>query len=223
MTTSIPALNESSIKHCLLIDIVVNSTTTYYISNAYSPIVFQGNNYTQLGNFMGMSEIQDDLKVTNNQISITLSGIPPDDGSPNYMNIVLNSNLKGSRIKIYRAFFDIDTGNYVPTQVYLRFSGYVSNYSLNENWDQDSKSTSNAIGIQCSSIHAIMEKKYTGRRTNDGDQQTLYPGDTGMYRVKSLADTQFDFGKPYTAPTGNPNNPGGGNNGGDSNFTFEQA
>lgn len=200
MTTVIAALTATSIKHCLLIDIVVN-TTTYYISNAYAPITYAGNTYTQLGHFMAMSEIQDDLKITNNQISITLSGIPPDDGSPNYMNIVLNSNLKGSAIRIYRAFFDISTGYYNPTAVYLRYSGYVSNYSLNENWDQDNKLVSNAIGIQCSSIHAIMEKKYSGRRTNDGDQQYWFSGDVGMYKVKSLADSQFDFGKPYVAPT----------------------
>jgi hypothetical protein len=45
-----------------------------------------------------------------------------------------------------------------------------------------------------------LEKKYTGRRTNDNDQQYWFAGDTGMYKVKSLADSQFDFGKPYTAP-----------------------
>jgi hypothetical protein len=199
MANVIPAVTATNIKHCLLIDITVN-TTTYRLSNAYAPITYNGNAYTQLGHFMSMSEIQDDLRITNNQISITLSGIPPDDGSPNYMSIVLNSNLKGSAIKIYRAFFDISSGYYDPTQVYLRYSGYVSNYSLNENWDQENKLVSNAIGIQCSSIHAIMEKKYSGRRTNDGDQQYWFSGDTGMYKVKSLADSQFDFGKPYSAP-----------------------
>jgi len=211
MSTSIPALELSSIKHCLLIDITVNDTV-YRISNAYSPIVYNGNTYTQLGHFMGMSEIQDDLRITNNQIGIQLSGIPPDDGSPNYMSVVLNSNIKGSRVQIYRAFFDVVSGNYVATQVYLRFSGYISNYSLSENWDQESKLVSNTIGIQCSSIHAIMEKKYTGRRTNDADQQFWYPGDTGMYRVKTLADSQFDFGKPYSAPASNapPPDSGGG-------------
>jgi hypothetical protein len=203
MTTSIPALLYPDIKHCILIDITIN-TTTYYLSNAWSPIVFNGNTYTQLGNFMGMSEIQDDLKVTNNQIAVQLTGLPTDDGSPSYMGIVLNSNVKGSKIQIYRAFFDPTSGNYDATQVYLRFSGYVSNYSLSENWDQDNKLTSNTIGIQCSSIHAIMEKKYTGRRTNETDQQFWYPGDTGMYRVKSLADSQFDFGKKVETPAATP-------------------
>ena len=200
MTTVIAALTATNIKHCLLVDIQVN-TTTYYISNAYAPIVYNGNTYTQLGHFMGISEIQDDLRITNNQIGIQLSGIPPDDGSPNYMSVILNSNIKGSKVQIYRAFFDVSTGNYVATQVYLRFSGYISNYSLSENWDQDNKLVSNSIGIQCSSIHAIMEKKYTGRRTNDADQQRWFAGDTGMSRVKTLADSQFDFGKPYSAPS----------------------
>jgi hypothetical protein len=199
MSISIPAVNNSSIKHCLLLEITVN-TTTYYLSNAFAPITYNGNSYTQLGSFMNMSEVQTDLRTTNNQISITLSGIPPDDGSPNYMSIALNSNLKGSRVQIYRAFFDVSSGFYDPQQVYLRYSGYVSNYSLSENWDEENKLTSNSIGIQCSSINAIMEKKYTGRRTNDGDQQYWFPNDTGMYKVKSLADSQFDFGKPYTAP-----------------------
>ena len=214
MTTSIPALASTSIKHCLLIDIVVNDTT-YYLSNAFGPLTFNGNTYTQLGNFLGMSEIQDDLRATNNQINIQLTGIPTDDGSPSYMNIALNSNLKGSRVKIYRAFFDT-AGNYTPSQVYLRFDGYVSNFSLNENWDQDNKMTSSTIGIQCANIHAIIEKQYSGRRTNETDQQFWYPGDTGMYRVKALADTQFDFGKPYVAPV-----TGGG--GGGSDFPVEQA
>jgi hypothetical protein len=199
MSISIPAVTQTSIKHCLLVDITVN-TTTYYISNAYAPITYNGHTYTQLGHFMNMSEVQNDMRTTNNQISITLSGIPPDDGSPNYMNMVLNSNVKGSRIEIRRAFFNIANGFYDPTQVYLRYSGYVSNYSLNENWDQDNKLATNSIGIQCSSINAIMEKKYSGRRTNDGDQQFWFPGDTGMSRVRTLADSQFDFGKPYTAP-----------------------
>ena len=210
MTTSIPALDSSSIKHCLLIDIVVN-TTTYYLSNAFAPLTYLGNTYTQLGNFLGMSEIQDDLKATNNQINLQLTGIPTDDSSPSYMNIALNSNLKGSAVKIRRAFFN--AGNYDPSQVYLRFDGYISNFSLNENWDQDNKLTSSTIGIQCANIHAILEKKYTGRRTNETDQQFWYPGDTGMYRVKSLADTQFDFGKPYVAPASS-----GGGGGGGSDF-----
>jgi hypothetical protein len=62
----------------------------------------------------------------------------------------------------------------------------------------------------------VLEKKYSGRRTNERDQKFWYPTDTGMYRVKTLADTSFDFGKPYTAPTG-------GNSGSNDTYTTEQA
>ena len=195
MAQIISALDGSSIKHCLFIDLTVNGTV-YRISNAYAPLTWQGNTYTQLGNFLGISEIQDDLKATNNQISVSLSGIPPDDGSPNYMNIVLNSAVKGSRIQIYRAFFDVNSGYFNPNQVYQRFNGYVSNYSLNENWDQDNKLTTNSIALQCSSVNGIIEKQYSGRRTNDTDQQKLYPGDEAMSRVTTITKAQFQFGKP---------------------------
>lgn len=194
MANNIPAVQGSSIKHCLLIDITVNDTV-YYISNAYSPVTYNGHSYTQLGHFLGIGEIQDDLKITNNQLSLSLSGIPADDDSPNYLAVILNSNIKGSRIQIFRAFFD-SSGFYTPSQVYMRFDGYVSNYNLTDSVDTDNRLSTNNIGIQCSSIHAIMEKQYSGRRTNDNDQQYWFPGDTGMYRVKSLSDAQFDFGKP---------------------------
>jgi hypothetical protein len=199
MTTTITAVQGTQVKHGMLIDLTIN-TTTYYISNLYTSITWNGHAYTQLGHFMGVTEIQDDLRPTNNQITVTLSGIPPDDGSPNYMSIALNSNLKGSKIKIYRAFFDITNGALMTDQVYQRFNGYVSNYSLNENWDQENRLVSNSISIQCSSVHAILEKSFGGRRTNEKDQQYWYTGDTGMYKIKSLADSQFDFGKPYVAP-----------------------
>lgn len=200
MTTSIPYLEESTLKHCVLIDITVN-TTTYYLSTAFAPLTYDGHDYTGLGSLISMTEIQDDLKATNNQISLTLSGLPPDDNEPNYMGIVLNSKIKGSRIRIFRAFFNPSSGNYDPSAVYLRFNGYVSNFALNENWDQDNKLVSNSITIQCSSVHSIMEKQFSGRRTNDQDQKYWYPTDTGMYRVKIISDGNFDFGKPYVAPT----------------------
>ena len=202
MSSVIPQVQGNYIKHCLLIEIYVNENV-YYLSNAYNPITYNGNVYTQLGHFIGMSEIQDDLRATNNQISMTLTGIPPDPGEINYMSIALNSNLKGSRVKIYRAFFSPDSGYYDPAAVYLRFNGYVNNFSLSENWDNESKTTSNNISIQCSSIHAILEKSYSGRRTNENDQQFWFPGDSGMYKIKSLADSSFDFGKPYASATNN--------------------
>lgn len=191
------AYDLQNIRHGMLIDLTVNETT-YYISNLYSTLTYNGHDYQTMGSFLNMSEMQNDIRATNNQLTVSLSGIPVGDDTPNFLNIVLNSKVKGSRIQIYRAFFDPNT--MTTTGVYQRYNGYVSNYNLGENWDQENRLVSNTISLQCSNINAIIEKQYSGRRTNIGDQQKYFPNDTGMYRVKLLADTQFDFGKPFTAP-----------------------
>lgn len=193
MSISIPAVESNNVRHCILIDLEVSDTSTYYISNAYQPITFNGNTYTQLGYFLGMNEIQNDIKPTNNQINIAVSGIPSglvDD--PGFLNLALNTNLKGSKIRVYRAFFNNDM---TLINAYQRFNGYVSNYSLNENWDTAERMTSQTVNLQCSNILALIEKKYTGRRTNEKDFNVAPLYDTGMYRVKTISDSQFDFGK----------------------------
>lgn len=204
------AYDSVSIRHGMLIDLTVNATT-YYISNLYKTLTYNGHEYQTMGSFLNITEMQNDLRATNNQLTVSLSGIPVGDDTPNFLNIVLNSKVKGSRIQIYRAFFDANSLNTIA--VYQRYNGYVSNYSLGENWDQDNRLVSNTISLQCSNINAIIERQYSGRRTNPGDQEKWFPNDTGMYRVKLLADTQFDFGKKYTGgggSTSTPETPSGG-------------
>jgi len=183
-------VNKSSIQHCLLIDLEIDSTTTYYISNHYQSIEYDGNSYTQLGYFLQMSEMQNDIKPTNNQIQINLAGVPS-TAVPDFPSIVLNSSIKGSRVKVRRAFFQDNT----LIDAYLRFSGYVSNYALNESWDDRERLTTFSVSLQCSNVLAIIERQYSGRRTNEKDQKLWYPTDTSMDRVKILADSSFDFGK----------------------------
>jgi hypothetical protein len=183
-------VNKTNIQHCLLIDLELNSTTTYYLSNHYQSVSYNGNDYTQLGYFLQMSEMQNDIKPTNNQIQIALAGVP-ETVVPNFPSMALNANIKGSRVKIYRAFFEDNT----LIDAYLRFSGYVSNYTLNETWDDIERLTSYTLSLQCSNLLAVIERQYAGRRTNEKDQKVYFPGDTGFDRVKILSDSSFDFGK----------------------------
>ena len=212
MTTSITAVQGTHILHGLLIDLTVNGTT-YRIANSYNSVTWNGNQYTQLGHLLGLSEIQEDLRATNNSLTVSLSGIPSDvTGEPSYMDIVLNSNVKGSLIKIYRAFFNTEDHYLVTSNVFLRFQGYVSNYSISENWDVDGKVMTNTIALQCASNNALLERQYSGRRTNTDSFSTAT--DFGMYRVKAIANTAFDFGKPVppapTPPAPEPVYDGGG-------------
>jgi hypothetical protein len=225
MSIEIPALQGTHIKHGLLIDLTVN-TSTYYIANTYNPVSWNGHNYVALGHFMGISEIQDDIRATNNSLQLTLNGIPAEAGDAdniNYIGLILNSNIKGSRVEIRRAFFDTNTGALLSDQVFMRFSGYISNYTLTDSVDTQGRNAVNTIVAQCSSIHAVLEKRIVGRRTNGSDQRLFYPGDTGFDRVKEISNKSFDFGKPYSPPAGQNNGGnyggGGGGRGGDGNTT----
>jgi hypothetical protein len=207
MSNTIAAVNETSIEHGLLIRITVNGTT-YRLANTYSPVTYNSEVYQALGHFLSMGEIQDDLRPTNNQLSLNLSGIPADvDGEPNYIALMLSQPIKGSRIQIYRAFFDPDTRELLEDGVQLRFSGYISNFSMSEGNQQFENEATNTITVNCSSVFGILERQVSGRRTNPTD----FGIDTGMYRVPIIAGASFDFGKPYSGP---PNSSGGNGSGG---------
>lgn len=186
-------LAKTGIQHCLLVQLAVSNTTTYYLSNSWQNITYDGNTYNQLGYFLQMNEMQNDLKSTNNTLEIGLVGVPA-DLVPNFPSIALNSRIKGSRIKIYRAFFQNNTFQ----DAFLRFNGYVSNYTLNETWDDQQRLTTFSVTLQCSNLLAILERQYAGRRTNESDQKLWYPTDTSMDNVKNLSDASFDFGKPVS-------------------------
>jgi len=200
MSTTIPALQNSRIRHGMLIKLTINGTV-YTLANTYRPIVYAGDNYQALGHFLSINEIADELRTTNNSIQIGLSGIPKDPQEPdqtNYLALILQTRIKGSRVELYRIFFDPDTYEFLSDQTSLRFSGYISNYTLTDTVDQQTRLASNMIMIQCASIHSILERRITGRRTNRTDQHRLYPSDTSMDRVSVISGTSFDFGRPYS-------------------------
>ena len=197
MTTTITAVQSTRIKHGVLVRFNLDGTI-YRLANTYNPITYNGEVYTPLGNFMGMNEIQDELRATNNKLSISISGIPSGvDGEPNYVSLMLTTKIKGSRVQVYRVFFDPDSNQILSNQVYLRFSGYISNYTLTEGSDPESLQGTNTITVDCSNIHGILENQVIGRRTNATD----FDADTGMYRVSIISGTNFDFGKPFTPPS----------------------
>lgn len=199
---TLPATTATDVRHCVLIDITVN-TTTYTISNAYGPITYAATTYTGLGHLIGMAEIQDDLRATTGQLQLSLSGIPKATGEQglgtwtSYVSLILNQRLKGSRVRIYRAFFN-EQRQILESSVSLRFSGYVSNYSLADSTDLDSRLESYTCVLNLTNVLGILERRIAGRRTNPTDQKFWFPGDTGMDRVILISNTAFDFGKPYT-------------------------
>ena len=105
MTTQITAVQTENISHAVFVDLEINGTT-YYISTAYAPITISGNTYTELGALLQIGELSDDLKTTNGDVTLSLSGVPSE---ADYMGLVLNTPIKGGRVTIRRGFFDAET------------------------------------------------------------------------------------------------------------------
>jgi len=221
---SISPLQGTHINQGVLVELSISDEvgviTTYYFSTAYRAVTWNSNTYTPLGAYLNIGNIQSDISGSNDEVSLSLSGI-----EPTLISFVLDDTqyrIKGSPIKIRRAFFNQQTQELESGQVYLRYSGYVTNYGISEDYDPIKSETNNTISIQCSSVHSILENRKSGRRTNSTDEKYWYPSDSSMDKVPGLHNASFDFGKPYKGP-GNPVRGGGGNRGGFDNFDFQAS
>tara|TARA_R100001460_G_scaffold38649_1_gene73176 strand:+ start:10762 stop:11403 length:642 start_codon:yes stop_codon:yes gene_type:complete len=192
MATTITPVQQDHISSCLLVDLTLDGTT-YYISGAYKPVTYNSNTYTELGSFLQVSEFQEDIRTTNGDISLTLSGIPSEQ---NYLSLILTTPVKGGNISVYRGFYDTTTHELDTSQVYKRFQGVITNFAIQEDFTPGSTLT-NSVTVTCASINAILENKINGQRTNPDDRDRLFPSDAVFDRVPQLYNISFDFGKEY--------------------------
>lgn len=190
MSTTMTALNSSSIRYAEFIKLTMPSNV-YTFCNAAAPIIVNGTTFTNLGSLLSISEIKRDIKANSSDLNISLTGV---DGTN--VSIVLSSDIKGSRIEIWRGFLDSDNQIITtPTQQFFkRYQGIVSNYSITEDWNEQLRSRVATVGLSCASFRTILENRVGGVRTTPKIWQVFYPGDTSMNRVPAIAGSYFDFG-----------------------------
>jgi hypothetical protein len=101
-------------------------------SDFTQPYTLNGVAYTNIGQLLSVSDSSSELRVTETEISVSLSGIPPGSVAE-----ILNNNPKGSEITIQRGFFTPGTTNLLPVagNPAIKFKGLVSNYAMDEEWD----------------------------------------------------------------------------------------
>ena len=162
-------------------------------SNYNKATTIDGESYTGIGNLMGITTTANEIRISRNEVTVTISGVPSQNISD-----VLNYKIKGSAIKIYRGIFNPTTGALlsITGNPVIKFDGLVNNYSINEDWSgQDS---SNTINFICTSVVGLIQNKISGRRTNPLDQQAYFPGDVSMDRVPNIANSTYNFGAEKT-------------------------
>ena len=203
--TTIVEVQGTNITPITLIDLQIGATT-YYISSNWKPVTVGGNAYTELGAFLSMANLSDDLKYNSSDLTLTLSGIPSDQ---NYLSKILTENIKGGNVTIQRAFVDQDTYELTSSQ-YTRFKGIITNFKIDETVNILSKQMDYAVTVTLASQLTVLSNKITGQRTNPDDRKRLYPNDKSFDRVPILYNTSFDFGKEYSTGGGYGGGPGGG-------------
>lgn len=191
MSTSLDLSSYNAIRQATFVKIVTDQGTILMSSHNQS-IVLAGDTYPAVGDLLGISDLTNELKASQSEVTITLSGIPSA-----YMTEVLTTPIKGSYVEIRRAFFNVQTSAIlnIPGNPVLEFSGIVNNFNIDEGWTDDRTQTvTSTISLSCSSIMSVLINKVSGRRTNHADQDFWFEGDLSMDRVSVIADAVFDFG-----------------------------
>jgi hypothetical protein len=140
-----------------------------------------------------VGDVQRDIKSTANETTFTLVGI-----DTAMLGFVLGQQIKGSQIQAWKGFFDTN-GALITTGgqggLYQYFNGYISSFSISEQWMEDVRMFVGVITVSASSIQLILQNRVAGRYTNDNSWQFFAPGDTSMDRVPFITNINYYFGK----------------------------
>lgn len=163
----------------------------FLFSDRIQDTIINGDSYAGLGKLLGLSASQSELRVSGNDVTITISGIP--DSS---IAEIINSRIKGSKVTIYRALFNANTEQLISItgNPMTRFIGFVNNLALDEEYDTENRNSSNTLILTCASVVDILSDKISGRKTNPSSMKKFYPSDISMDRVPTLENSFFDFG-----------------------------
>jgi hypothetical protein len=150
------------------------------------------------GRLVNITNSTSEIKGNTAPVTITLTGLPDDDLQDN----ILNENIKWAGVTIWRQLFDEFgavikesdlTTDLTPVQ---RFKGIISNYSVQETYENDTLESNAFVTLECSSAFNLLQKKTTGRMANQQSQANYFPNDRSMNRVTTIANTNFVFGFP---------------------------
>jgi len=175
---------------------VTSPSGTYRFATTASPLTISAvdiNPFSALGILVKVGDAQRDIKSTANETTFSLVGI-----DTAMLGFVLGQQIKGSKIEAWKGFFDTD-GNLITTGgtggLYQFFNGYISTFSITEQWLEEARQFVGVISVAASSIQLILQNRVAGRYTNDNSWQFFNSGDTSMDRVAFITTINYPFGK----------------------------
>lgn len=198
--TRMQALDSPNIRHVEFIRLTMPSAT-YTFCNAAAPVTVGGITFSNLGSLLMLGDVQQDIKATSNDLTISLNGIDPAN-----IIIVLGAQIKGSGVEVWRGFLDDYNQILVlggVTQFFKRYTGIVTNISLTEDWNGELRTRVATCGLSCASMRIVLNNRISGTKTNQQAwqfaMQLVDSTDASMNRVAAITNQYFDFGAPPTS------------------------
>ena len=161
------------------------NVNVYAISSSYKNETISGTTYSAVGGLLGVGAQNRNLRVTQGDTNITVSGI---DG--NNIGLVLDSKIRGSEVEVIRGFYD---ANFILTNTYARFTGIITSYALEQ--DRINDIDNFTITLSASSYKTVLENRISGRKTNKESWRFFNSSDASMDNVYAISGVQFDFGQ----------------------------
>jgi hypothetical protein len=166
------------------------TTEVLTFSNYHREIVIGGENYLPFGNLVNITSLDAQVKASAAPVTISISGIPSSS-----VKEVVASDIKGSEVRVYRAMIDPADGSLITASPVGRFTGFVNNYSINDEWDDESQTAYNSVDLYCTSTIEFLENVVRSRKTNP-DSYRDYADDPSFDNIPSLENSTFNFGAP---------------------------
>jgi hypothetical protein len=173
-----------------------DGTATYLFSTAPSEITIpavDANPFTALSQLLKIGDVQRDIKSTANETTISMTGV-----DPTMLGLVLSTSIKGSKVEMWHGFFNQE-GELITSGgtggLYKFFTGYVTSFQINEDWNEDARMYIGTITLAASPIQLILQNRTAGRYTNNNSWQFFSPNDNSMNRVSFIETINYQFGK----------------------------
>lgn len=194
-----PVQNTNNIRYADFVRII-SPSGTYRFSTAASSLTIpavDAQPFSGLGVLVRVGDATRDIKSTANETTFTVVGI-----DTAMLGFVLGQQIKGSKIEAWKGFFDT-SGNLITGGgtggLYQFFNGYISTFSISEQWIEEAREFVGVITMSASSIQIILQNRVAGRYTNNNSWQFFAPNDTAMNRVAFISTINYLFGKTDAA------------------------
>lgn len=195
MNPIVPIEDTNNIRMADFVRITTNGTVYLFATtpSALTIPAVDANPFTALGALMKIGDTSRDIKSTANETTVTIVGL-----DTAYLGWVLGQDIKGSQIEMWHGFFDTN-GALITTGgtggLYQFFNGYISSFSISEQWNEEIRSYIGVISVAASSIQLILQNRTAGRFTNNNSWTFYNPTDTSMDRVAFISTINYAFGK----------------------------